>query len=503
MVVRYQVTDLSGVPPQITSTNSFSGTVGVVFSNTVTASGSTPITFSASNLPAGLTNSSNGLITGTPTIAGTNTVTLTASNAFGWTTQSATFAIQRAPITIWVATNGNDSTGTGSQASPYATLQKAIDGSQHGDTVMVRAGTYRGTGNRNINLQGKRITVRSEWGPQQTILDLERNQAFNAMAGETLDTVLDGLQIINGYLSIGFSGYDWNGAGIITIGNGASLTIRNCIFANNETVGTYSTNNTGIIVKQETGGTPLVTNCLFYNNRCGGGGITGAYVVGTTGGSASPKYIEFNFCTFYGNTITAGGYRHVVMSAGRVNNSIFWSNSPSNTVIMSTNLWANAGTNPVTYSLNSSWGSLGGTGLITNAPLFVDAANGNFLPATNSPAVNAGDPASPLDPDGTRADIGYRPDRFTAPSGAIPPFFSTSYSFSGTVGVVFSNSVMAGGTVPITFIASNLPAGLTNSTNGLITGTPTIAGTNITTITASNAAGSVSQAVTFVIAKGT
>ncbi|NDB96989.1 MAG: hypothetical protein EBZ78_12660, partial [Verrucomicrobia bacterium] len=64
----------AGTVPQFTSTNAFSGTVGVVFSNTVTASGSTPITFSASNLPAGLTNSTNGLVTGIPTTAGTKHV---------------------------------------------------------------------------------------------------------------------------------------------------------------------------------------------------------------------------------------------------------------------------------------------------------------------------------------------------------------------------------------------------------------------------------------------
>ncbi|NDB96340.1 MAG: hypothetical protein EBZ78_09310, partial [Verrucomicrobia bacterium] len=84
-----------GSAPVITSTNSFSGTVGVVFSNMVTASGSTPITFTASNLPAGLTNSTNGLITGTPTNAGTFSSTLTASNSVGSTNQSVTFVIAK------------------------------------------------------------------------------------------------------------------------------------------------------------------------------------------------------------------------------------------------------------------------------------------------------------------------------------------------------------------------------------------------------------------------
>ncbi|MFZ4516654.1 MAG: lectin-like protein, partial [Acidimicrobiia bacterium] len=81
--------------PPIITTTSLLGAVGVAFSNSVTASGATPITFGASNLPLGLTISVNGVITGTPTVAGTNSVTLTASNALGVTNQSATFVIAK------------------------------------------------------------------------------------------------------------------------------------------------------------------------------------------------------------------------------------------------------------------------------------------------------------------------------------------------------------------------------------------------------------------------
>jgi hypothetical protein len=82
--------------PIFTSSAHFTGTVGIAFSNTVTANGNTPIVFGASNLPAGLTISSNGVITGTPASAGTTTSILIASNAFGAASQSATFAIASA-----------------------------------------------------------------------------------------------------------------------------------------------------------------------------------------------------------------------------------------------------------------------------------------------------------------------------------------------------------------------------------------------------------------------
>ena len=84
-----------GTPPAITFTNFLTGTVGAAFSNTVTASGSTPITFSASNLPAGLAISTNGVISGTPTTAGTNSTILTASNPAGETRQTNTVVIAK------------------------------------------------------------------------------------------------------------------------------------------------------------------------------------------------------------------------------------------------------------------------------------------------------------------------------------------------------------------------------------------------------------------------
>ena len=86
---------VTGTAPVFTSTNSFSGTVGVVFSNTVTANGTMPTFFRGSNLPSGLNLATNGLISGTPTTAGTNVATLTASNSVGWTNQNATFRIGR------------------------------------------------------------------------------------------------------------------------------------------------------------------------------------------------------------------------------------------------------------------------------------------------------------------------------------------------------------------------------------------------------------------------
>ena len=69
------------VNPTIVTTALAAGRVDVAYTQQVTATGSDPITWSATNLPNGLTiNSLNGFISGTPTLAGSYAVVITATN---------------------------------------------------------------------------------------------------------------------------------------------------------------------------------------------------------------------------------------------------------------------------------------------------------------------------------------------------------------------------------------------------------------------------------------
>jgi len=71
----------------------------------------------------------------------------------------------------------------------------------------------------------------------------------------------------------------------------------------------------------------------------------------------------------------------------------------------------------------------------------------------------------------------------------VRPAITSSTSASGTVGSSFSYSITASGT-PTSYSASSLPSGLSvNTSTGVISGTPSSAGTSTSSISASNTAG--------------
>ena len=94
--------------PNITTTTLPNGTVGIAYSQILTASGTTPITWEISNstLPAGLSlNVNTGVITGTPTTAGTFIFTVMADNSAGNDTKELSIVINPAQVAPTITTN--------------------------------------------------------------------------------------------------------------------------------------------------------------------------------------------------------------------------------------------------------------------------------------------------------------------------------------------------------------------------------------------------------------
>jgi hypothetical protein len=77
------------------------------------------------------------------------------------------------------------------------TIQAGINAAVNGDTVLVADGTYTGDGNRDISFGGKNIVVKSENGPEFTIIDCqgtstEPHRAFTFNNSESTFAILNG-----------------------------------------------------------------------------------------------------------------------------------------------------------------------------------------------------------------------------------------------------------------------------------------------------------------------
>jgi len=141
----------------------------------------------------------------------------------------------------------------------------------------------------------------------------------------------------------------------------------------------------------ETSSFAQVRGCLIYNN------------VATVGGgimidvNAGPVFVN---CTVSQNQALNGQGGGITIkrgSYGSFTNSIFWNDSPGEIEILD-------GSITVTYSdIEGGWS---GVGNIDDDPLFVGGDPFDYHLTKDSPCIDTGDPNSPPDPDGTRADMG-------------------------------------------------------------------------------------------------
>lgn len=91
-----------------------------------------------------------------------------------------------------VATNGSDSSGTGSASAPFLTIQHAVDASDPGDEVWVGPGTYPA----GVRLREPRVTVRGSYSATKPrILVPNQNESADEIAVE-IDPDADGSRII-------------------------------------------------------------------------------------------------------------------------------------------------------------------------------------------------------------------------------------------------------------------------------------------------------------------
>jgi len=197
----------------------------------------------------------------------------------------------------------------------YPTIQQAIDRSWNGGTVRVADGTYTGDGNRDIDFHGKAITVRSETGPENCIIDCQGtvenpHRGFYLHSGEGANSTVAGFTIKNGY-AYGSSTEAKNGGGIYCINS--SPTIINCIITKNSA----AYDGGGMHNKKSS---PTITNCAFIANSA----------IGNDGGGMNNHQSNtlVSNCIFTNNSAYdwGGGMRNVYSSSSAITNCTFIGN---------------------------------------------------------------------------------------------------------------------------------------------------------------------------------
>jgi len=180
-----------------------------------------------------------------------------------------------------------------------------------------------------------------------------------------------------------------------------------------------------------------VSRSVIANNSVDWAGGGGGFIA--NGGS-----ISFRTSTIVGNDAGTVGHAGRLANNGTVDmaNCIVWANGE--------NAFLNDGSGTLAVAYSDVQEITPGDGNINADPLFVNAAAGDFHLMAGSPCIDAGDPASPLDPDGTRADMGaFFFDKRTDPYHVGGTIETTSWPAGGTYHVIGNVFVQEGATLNI------------------------------------------------------
>ncbi len=158
----------------------------------------------------------------------------------------------------------------------YPTIQAGIDAAANGDTVLVADGTYSGDGNRNMELRGKILTVISQNGPENCVINFEDSEyyekGFYCHENETNLTSIQGFAFTNS-----------TGSSYAIVCYQSSPIISNCIFAGCSGAALYMSSSDSRVI-----------DCIFKDNASGNNG----------GGALCLRYsnVQILNCEITGNT---------------------------------------------------------------------------------------------------------------------------------------------------------------------------------------------------------
>jgi predicted outer membrane repeat protein len=358
-------------------------------------------------------------------------------------------------------------------ASAARVIQNAVDAAGPGDEIVVTNGLYA-TGGRAMasNLLANRVavdkplTLRSVNGPQFTVI--QGYQVPDTTNGDGAvrcvylagGAGLSGFTLTNGATRT--NGWDWveqSGGGVccessavvsncVVVGNSAGTfgggahqgTLYNCTLTGNSvwwagggSCGCTLNNCTLTGNLAEVGGGAFegtLNNCSLSNNSAGwGGGAYRGHLNNCTLSSNSADsggggaVVTLNNCTLTGNSAHFGG----AASDGRGDLDMGAINELNNCVVYFNlaSIGANYGGSCTLNFCCTTPMPTNGIGNITNAPLFVDAAAGNYRLRPDSPCIDAGTNLSAI----ITNDLDGRPRPVDGNGDGVAAFDIGAYEF--------------------------------------------------------------------------
>ena len=429
-------------PPVITTTTLSSGTVGTAYNQTLTATGTQPITWWVidGNLPTSLTLSTSGIISGTPTTVGTFNFTVQASNDIGYAHKLLSITINGVAPIITTTTLPNGTidvaysqtlTATGTQPITWSVISGSLPTNLTLSTAGVISGTPTTVGTFNFTVQASNSAGNTTKALSITINGVTPVITTTTLPGGIVGTTYNTQLAATGTAPITWTlengnlpnGLTLSSAGLIsgipTVAGTSNLTVKASNSAGSDTKALSIIISAAIIA-------PVITTTILPDGLVG---------------------------SAYNQTLTA------------------------------------TGTVPITWSLESgslpNGLTLSAVGEISGIPTAAGVSNFT-VKATNS----AGSDTKPLS--------------ITVTTSVIVPTITTTILPDGKTGTEYSAQLEATGTAPIAWslVSGNLPTGLTLYSGGTISGIPTIIGTFNFTVQATNSAGNDTKTLSIRIENG-
>ena len=431
----------------VTTSSLASGTAGTAYSQALQAtggSGSYSWSIASGTLPSGLILSDSGIISGTPNASGSATFTAIVRDRSNpqqtATTVSLTISIAPVPLNI-----SSTSVATGTSGRPYNAALQAVGGTP-GYKWAVRSGAL--PNGLSLNSTTGVISGTPMASGKVSFVAAVNDSSSpteSASAQMTINIAAAPLSILTSVLPT------------VTAGTGYSQTLQ-------ATGGTapYQWSITagqlpaGLVLSASTGtisGTPTASGTSTFT--------------ATATDSSSPA-------------LTSSVQMSLQISATVAPMSIIAPSSATGTVgtAFSQPLIVSGGTGPYTWSVTGNLPAgvtLASNGVISGTP--GTGSNGSY-----NVTVKVADAESPVQSTSSSMLI-------TINAAANPLAIATSTLSSATAGTAYSQSLLAtGGTTGYTWsvTAGSLPEGLTLSSGGAITGTPSASGTSSFTATVSD-----------------